>query len=276
MIRIVRGPEPPQLAPVRAAGLAKLRAIVAARAPCSEDFGDGYDVVKLELWQMQHRKCCYCEHKTKRSYNDVEHFRPKTRADRRPSGSVGTGYWWLAWTWENLLFSCSTCNRSEKNDAFPLGTKDELAPEGAPPGLERPLVIDPAGAVNPMMHLRFVHKTLSPPAGERHWYAEHDDTLGFLTIWTFGLNHADIVELRDDYARTTLKQRWEKLEEAIREQDKPKVRERFEEAKDLFRADQPFAALAYDALTQKVPDSALAPFLLRWPARESMPLPPHT
>lgn len=35
----------------------------------------------------QHHKCCYCEHKIKERHNDVEHHRPKGRADRRP-GSI--------------------------------------------------------------------------------------------------------------------------------------------------------------------------------------------
>lgn len=49
---------------------------------------------KVRLTELRF-KCCYCEAKIAHPYNDVEHVRPKARADRRP-GSVAThGYWWL-------------------------------------------------------------------------------------------------------------------------------------------------------------------------------------
>jgi uncharacterized protein (TIGR02646 family) len=56
----------------------------------------------------QHRKCAYCEKFIETSYNDVDHYRPKTK------------YYWLGHSWDNLLYSCPICNRSNKNDKFPL------------------------------------------------------------------------------------------------------------------------------------------------------------
>lgn len=54
-------------------------------------------------------KCAYCEASTAIvAHGDVEHFRPK---------SV---YWWLAFAFDNYLFSCQICNQSYKGDRFPI------------------------------------------------------------------------------------------------------------------------------------------------------------
>ncbi|MBV1830833.1 hypothetical protein HNW77_07105 [Komagataeibacter sp. AV436] len=54
-------------------------------------------------------KCAYCEASTDVvAHGDVEHFRPKSI------------YWWLAFTFDNYLFSCQICNQSFKGDQFPI------------------------------------------------------------------------------------------------------------------------------------------------------------
>ncbi len=64
--------------------------------------------VREQLMKDQHRKCAYCEKFIETSYNDVDHYHPKTK------------YYWLGHSWDNLLYSCPICNRSNKNDKFPL------------------------------------------------------------------------------------------------------------------------------------------------------------
>lgn len=73
------------------------------------------DDVRLKLWKYQYRKCCYCERKRdSKGEPDIEHFRPKTKAE-----DVKPGYWWLAYDWDNLFFSCKKCNK-KKTSRFPL------------------------------------------------------------------------------------------------------------------------------------------------------------
>ncbi|MFK5975248.1 MAG: TIGR02646 family protein [Sulfurovum sp.] len=48
---------------------------------------------------MYHFKCAYCEKDIKDEDKHIEHYRPKSR------------YYWLAYSWDNLLFSCGQCNR---------------------------------------------------------------------------------------------------------------------------------------------------------------------
>lgn len=78
------------------------------------------DDVRLTLWEYQHRKCCYCERqRDPKREPDVEHFRPKTEIE----GEGKPGYWWLAYNWDNLFFSCKTCNQT-KLAKFPIrGTR---------------------------------------------------------------------------------------------------------------------------------------------------------
>ena len=78
----------------------------------------------------QHAKCCFCESKfSENSYGDVEHYRPK-RAYRIAGARSLTypGYYWLAYIWDNLMFSCEICNRKYKRNDFPLGAENTRKP----------------------------------------------------------------------------------------------------------------------------------------------------
>lgn len=89
----------------------------------SRIYGDS--TVKDLLKSDQHQKCCFCESMfTKTSFGDVEHFRPKTAYKKVGTKAyVYPGYYWLAYDWTNLLFSCEICNRTFKKNEFPLGNE---------------------------------------------------------------------------------------------------------------------------------------------------------
>ncbi len=71
------------------------------------------DALKLDT----HGKCAYCEAPTSVvAHGDVEHFRPKSI------------YWWLAFFYDNYLFSCQICNQNFKGDNFPLTGAREQPP----------------------------------------------------------------------------------------------------------------------------------------------------
>jgi hypothetical protein len=155
MIPIRRGREPDELADVRDKQLRKLRGL--GREPLSDDI-KGYDVVKGTLVRLQHHKCAWCEGPYREGpHDDVDHYRPKARANRSPGCTDTHGYWWLAFTWSNLLFSCATCNRSSKNDKFPLENGSiALKPEEDLSNREVPLLIDPANSkIHPATHIEF-------------------------------------------------------------------------------------------------------------------------
>lgn len=78
-----------------------------------------WKAAKKQLKIESSGKCAYCEAPTSTvAHGDVEHFRPKSK------------YWWLAYCYDNYLFSCQICNQTYKGDEFPCAT---------PMSLEKPL-----------------------------------------------------------------------------------------------------------------------------------------
>lgn len=97
--------------------------------------------IKTQLNEKYEGKCAYCETPVEQMV--VEHYRPKRG-----------GYYWLAYSWDNLLLACPKCNEF-KGDRFPIsGTKilydskrdtmESIHELGVYYDLlERPLVINP-------------------------------------------------------------------------------------------------------------------------------------
>lgn len=137
-------PAPPDGFEAHAARLTgEVRGLVGTGKPKGEHF------VGREIWTRSWRRlhhkdamlppvpglvaCYWCEQL--RSGNrelDVEHYRPKvevTRWEGRPSfvadepppeRNAVSGYWWLAFRWDNYALSCKTCNSHWKRNLFPL------------------------------------------------------------------------------------------------------------------------------------------------------------
>jgi len=88
------------------------------------------DAKKWMLDHVFHGKCAYCETQAIRDPQHADHYRPKAEVRLEggaatavlPSGTeiVHPGYFWLAYTWSNLLPSCFFCNSgSGKGARFP-------------------------------------------------------------------------------------------------------------------------------------------------------------
>ena len=76
----------------------------------SKDFKSSYwKPAKEQLKAEVHKKCAYCEAPvTVVAHGDVEHYRPKSE------------YWWLAYCYDNYLYSCQICNQVYKGNEFPI------------------------------------------------------------------------------------------------------------------------------------------------------------
>ena len=57
--------------------------------------------VQKRLNKIYHLKCAYCEKKLLDAPKHIEHYRPKDV------------YYWLAYSWDNLLLSCGNCNSAK-------------------------------------------------------------------------------------------------------------------------------------------------------------------
>jgi uncharacterized protein (TIGR02646 family) len=145
--------------------------------------------VKAKLIAQQRGKCCYCEAKFLHvGYGDVEHYRPKNGFRQDATSPLEKpGYYWLAYTWDNLLFSCKRCNGGYKRNYFPLANPAGRArSHHDQPQLrqEQPLLLHPAHD-NPAAHIRF-----------RRAVAVSTTPRGQATITLCGLNRKHNLERR--------------------------------------------------------------------------------
>lgn len=257
MIRIDRGPEPAELVAVRAAELARVRALAAQGPLQAKHFGGRYAVVKESLRRRQENKCCYCESKEQASRNDVEHFRPKTRAERSPGSTDTRGYWWLAWSWDNLLFACRNCNQSPaKLDQFPLAVgSTALQPEEQPPGLEQPLLVDP-GSEDGIEHIQFV---LTYQGSKQVWMprARNGSPRGDRTIRVCRLDRPELLDAYTDHVRDHVVPRVDEVDEAMDTGSHELVQRAWKRANVLLKPSLPFVGLSYDALEHFFSDARL-------------------
>jgi hypothetical protein len=148
----------------------------------------GHKTVKEVLRTAQRKKCCFCEGKFEaNAAADVEHYRPKKycqQAFKKPK--IYPGYYWLAYSWDNLFYCCQVCNRSHKKNLFPLRNPTARARNHLQNvGVEEPLLLNPSGPKNPRDHIKF-----------RQDVAVGLTEYGDMTIKVVGLNRSDLSEER--------------------------------------------------------------------------------
>lgn len=198
MIRVVKPTTPPEVLLTTGAAVAEQHCADYDAAPdtyasgkAKFTFHDVYkdDAVKEALLDAQHGKCAYCESFFKHTgYGDIEHFRPKG-AYRRHEGDVPRrpGYFWLAYSWSNLYYSCQLCNQEFKKELFPLrDNRCRAHPRKRDTSREKPLLLDP-GRINPAEHIGF---------RKEYAFAVSDSREGARTIDLVGLNRDAVVEAR--------------------------------------------------------------------------------
>jgi uncharacterized protein (TIGR02646 family) len=154
-------------------------------------FEDHYkaDEVKDALRIAQHSKCAFCESLfTHIEYGDIEHFRPKGGYQQKRGGPMKyPGYYWLAYEWSNLFYSCQLCNQRFKDNLFPLrDDRSRARPHKRDISKEKPLLIDPA-AQDPAVYIEF--------RGE-YAFAVKQCREGVTTIDVLGLNREELAEVR--------------------------------------------------------------------------------
>lgn len=236
MIPLRRSPEPSKLSSQRAKRLEDAR--MASASGEKIDF-DGYNEpeIKKQLFEDQSYKCAFCEtgHEQAR-YNDVEHFRPKST------------YWWLAWTWENLLFSCVYCNRDHKKTLFPLrGSSQRLVAEELPPGGELPLLLDPYDAsIDPRSEIEF---RLGHVADRERWQPIGLTARGWASIIAFGLDRQSLLTRYSDHVDTFVRPKVELFQHALKSTGRSGVEGAWQRlCGGLLAPRQDFHALSRDAV----------------------------
>ncbi|HZV75521.1 MAG TPA: hypothetical protein VFF79_17560 [Conexibacter sp.] len=162
-----------------------------------------------------HGKCAYCESYYAATQGDeVDHYRPKGRI-RTPTGTERPGYYWLASTWDNLLPSCSDCNRwrwkddhegarmlSGKAEWFPLADEAARARRPGDEVHEDALLLHPYYD-DPDEHLEFVDEGVVRSAPGRDG---RPSARGEETIRVHGLRRHGLVTHRRTHLERVLKQ----------------------------------------------------------------------
>ena len=136
-----------------------------------------------EKLKLMYPTCCFCGVKDQQL--EVEHYRPKSL------------YYWLAYSWDNLLYSCTKCNKAKLDKFEILGSK--IAPKTDNDTtninclsddydvIEKPLLINPekvtAGELSEFIYTMDGHVSSDHP---RVRY----------TINTCGLDRPNLVESR--------------------------------------------------------------------------------
>ena len=276
MIKLDLGTEPPELKTQREKLLPQAIKAFNAHGHGSRELNElldrGYEVARPALMHRQHGKCAFCENLEDHESRPVEHFRPKKEAHDDTSGStvvVTSHYWWLAWTWSNLYFSCIKCNKQgNKGSRFPIraGSPRAAAPTRplADPipdafydfSTECALLVDPR-VDQPLDHLQWIPVNRTAPRANWLWTIEGLDDKGTETIKIFGLK--DRIDRVNGYL--------EGLTSTSIEIDKHLAAARLDDAREAFgrlvaqyvnSADRPFRNAAYWALDALYPAASRA------------------
>ncbi|MCZ7556166.1 MAG: hypothetical protein M5R41_07185 [Bacteroidia bacterium] len=152
----------------------------------------GHATVKDELKRVQHGKCCFCEARVAHvAHGDVEHYRPKGGWMQKTGDALHQpGYYWLAFEFSNLYFSCQKCNQVYKKNYFPLRNPSKRAKTHRTSiSREEPLIVD-IGTMDPSDHLSFNAKV-----------AVGLTDVGKETIVRTGLNRKELLDDRLQYLR---------------------------------------------------------------------------
>lgn len=145
------------------------------------------DEIIYSLLNIQNYKCCYCEKRlSDRGDGDVEHFRPKGGYKQNHHTALKKpGYYWLAYDWDNLFFSCPICNQRKKGNLFPLKEPNKRALNHSHDICnEHPLLVHVSNE-DPADHIIF-----------REEYAVGTTDKGKKTIEIFDLNKESLLEDR--------------------------------------------------------------------------------
>lgn len=131
-------------------------------------------------------KCAFCESTVSTTGGgSVERFRPKGGAYGYDDLFYVHHYWWLAYSWNNLLLVCNNCSRF-KGSTFPVfGYRSEFNSFDIDFVDEQPILLDPT-VDNPSEHLLFSDDGVVAPVSQR----------GEVTIEILKLNRAELVESR--------------------------------------------------------------------------------
>jgi len=205
MIKIDRCNEPAELKSEAITNTMKSLCAKAKRAKnpgkifTKKDIPSHWSVARDALFTMHHGKCCYCERKRDKAREpDVEHYRPKGGVTE---DKMHPGYWWLAYKWENLFWSCKSCNEDKKRNFFPVDGP-RVSDINGDLSTERPLLLNPS--VDECEQF-FLYDWDEADEMFVKMQVKDENPRGSVTIDKLDLNRLDLLRERGDYLSLVLK-----------------------------------------------------------------------
>jgi hypothetical protein len=164
------------------------------------------------------------------------------------------------------MYACPACNRSAKNDQFPLAINSSGAvEEDVMFTTEAPLLLDPY-LLSFVEHIQ--HLPIGNGFGRVEWrcFPRLKSRRGRVTIDVLKLNRSELLELRDRHYENHLAEHVDACRKAIAENDAEVLSHQAEILLRKTRGKQPFSALTFDVITQMVPEADLLRLTgARWP-----------
>jgi uncharacterized protein (TIGR02646 family) len=145
--------------------------------------------VKESLKKLYKNKCVFCEHEVTECIDNnledcsstIEHYRPKSI------------YYWLAYSWDNLLWCCHRCNQNKDNNFKVLNRKIEFK-ESFNDAIHSSSVLY-QDSEKPLMIHPEIESVLTKLSFENGIISSADDRITY-TIKTCGLDRDDLNEKR--------------------------------------------------------------------------------
>jgi len=154
--------------------------------------------LKSRLHNIYNKKCVYCEDSLLNSPKAVEHYRPKDT------------YYWLAYSWDNLLLCCTSCNGS-KGTNFDIKNKQVKYNNETFKDIHN-LGINYDKTENPMLINPEKDDILEDIKYNSKVEVSSDDDRVDYTIQTCNLNREELVYLREEIVedfRNSIKKHYE-------------------------------------------------------------------
>jgi len=159
---------------------------------------------------LSFNKCWYCETEETRSDTAVDHYRPKNAVKECPEHS---GYWWLAFDWDNYRYSCTYCNAKRidqvtnvtgvKGTCFPLVNPDARVFEPGDLTVEEPTLLDP------MVEGDIILLSFDPDGTATSFFVEEKEPILYKrvkdSILYYNLNKEELKERRQRIICKTIK-----------------------------------------------------------------------
>lgn len=149
-------------------------------------YRDRYKQLDLKTAVENHykNKCAYCEQYSERW--DVEHYRPTSK------------YYWLAYSWDNLIFACPTCNQDIKKEKFDLQNPPRVVYDPK----DLPNIHNLCDKYNQQEKPKLFHPEFDEPENYLKFNLKGEinstDMRGKYTIKTCGLNRKKLRDRRKD------------------------------------------------------------------------------